>query len=152
MWKKRRLESSIGQTIGGLVLPFIQIFGLYVAFHGHLSPGGGFAGGTILGASLILIDLLDLPWKFKEAAAKVYVVLESVGVTGFALLGLAGIVFGAGFLANLSAGFPRGTPGAVVSGGFMFVLGVLIALKVASTFGTLFKALRQMGEAEPGND
>jgi multicomponent Na+:H+ antiporter subunit B len=29
------------------MIPVIQLFGIYVVVHGHLSPGGGFAGGTI---------------------------------------------------------------------------------------------------------
>ncbi len=40
-----------------LVVPFIQLFALYVVFHGHYSPGGGFQGGAILAASFILIRL-----------------------------------------------------------------------------------------------
>ncbi|HIG83995.1 MAG TPA: hypothetical protein EYG40_09620 [Verrucomicrobia bacterium] len=40
-----------------LILPFIQIFALYVVAHGHHSPGGGFQGGVMLGASYILLAL-----------------------------------------------------------------------------------------------
>ena len=43
---------------GALILvPFILVFGIYVLFNGHLSPGGGFSGGTIMGAALILYNL-----------------------------------------------------------------------------------------------
>lgn len=37
-----------------LVLPCVLVFGLCVLFNGHISPGGGFSGGSILGAALIL--------------------------------------------------------------------------------------------------
>lgn len=37
--------------------PFIQLFALYVIFHGHYSPGGGFQGGAMLGASILLLRL-----------------------------------------------------------------------------------------------
>jgi multicomponent Na+:H+ antiporter subunit B len=40
-----------------LVVPFIQLFALYVIFHGHYSPGGGFQGGAMLAASFLLIRL-----------------------------------------------------------------------------------------------
>lgn len=40
-----------------LVVPFIQLFALYVVFHGHYSPGGGFQGGAMLAASFLLIRL-----------------------------------------------------------------------------------------------
>ncbi|MGE5855673.1 MAG: MnhB domain-containing protein, partial [Syntrophaceae bacterium] len=40
-----------------VMIPFIQLFGLYVIAHGHLSPGGGFQGGVVLGASFILMAI-----------------------------------------------------------------------------------------------
>ena len=42
------------KTTTRLIIPFIQIFALYVIAHGHHSPGGGFQGGVILGAAVIL--------------------------------------------------------------------------------------------------
>lgn len=38
-------------------IPFIQIYALYVIAHGEGGPGGGFQGGVILGASVILFIL-----------------------------------------------------------------------------------------------
>lgn len=37
-----------------LLVPFIFLFAIYVLLHGEVSPGGGFSGGTILGAGVIL--------------------------------------------------------------------------------------------------
>lgn len=37
--------------------PYIMLFGLYVIFHGHYSPGGGFQGGALLAAGVIIIRL-----------------------------------------------------------------------------------------------
>lgn len=37
-----------------IVLPCIFVFGICVLFNGHISPGGGFSGGSVLGAALIL--------------------------------------------------------------------------------------------------
>lgn len=45
------------QTAIRLLVPFVQLFGLYVIVHGHYSPGGGFQGGVILGASFILLAI-----------------------------------------------------------------------------------------------
>lgn len=50
-------QDMILGTVVRLILPFIQLFGLYVIVHGHYSPGGGFQGGVILGASVILFGL-----------------------------------------------------------------------------------------------
>ena len=38
-------ESLIIQTSVRIMVPFIQLYGLYVIVHGHYSPGGGFQGG-----------------------------------------------------------------------------------------------------------
>ena len=63
--KEEQLEESVYEDKhdvilrhGALILvPFILVFGIYVLFNGHLSPGGGFSGGTIMGAALILYNL-----------------------------------------------------------------------------------------------
>jgi multicomponent Na+:H+ antiporter subunit B len=36
----------------------IQVFALYVLVHGHLSPGGGFQAGVLMGAAAILAALV----------------------------------------------------------------------------------------------
>ena len=48
-------ENVIIKTICRMLIPFIQLFSLYVLFHGHYSPGGGFQGGVMLGATFILL-------------------------------------------------------------------------------------------------
>jgi len=135
------MESTIARTIGRLVLQFIQVMGLYIAFHGHLSPGGGFAGGTVIGASLVLAVLLDIPFRGKSVLKESFVLAESSCLIVYVIIGFVGIAAGTGFLSNLSARFPPGTPGSVLSAGFMVPLGVAICLKVASTIGSLFWAL-----------
>lgn len=37
----------------GVIFPVILLFGLYVIFNGHVSPGGGFQGGAVLSSVLI---------------------------------------------------------------------------------------------------
>ena len=50
-----------------LIVPVIQIFAFYVLAHGHVSPGGGFQGGVMMGASFILIAL---SWDLKKALSR----------------------------------------------------------------------------------
>jgi len=54
---RRQFKSPIVLLGARLLSPYIMLFGLYVIFHGHYSPGGGFQGGTLLAASVILIRL-----------------------------------------------------------------------------------------------
>ena len=41
-------------NVSKLLLPCVLCFGICVLLNGHVSPGGGFSGGSILGAALIL--------------------------------------------------------------------------------------------------
>ncbi len=47
-------NDSILQVISSVLVPIIFVFGIYVILCGHLGPGGGFSGGAIIGAGLIL--------------------------------------------------------------------------------------------------
>ena len=47
-------DSIIVRTMSRILIPLIQLFALYVLFFGQLGPGGGFAGGVMLGTSVIL--------------------------------------------------------------------------------------------------
>ena len=52
--KTRLFEDKILQTVAKVLVPPVLIFGIYVVLAGHLGPGGGFSGGAIIGAALIL--------------------------------------------------------------------------------------------------
>jgi multicomponent Na+:H+ antiporter subunit B len=49
--------SLIVKTITRLVSGFIAIFGTVVVLYGHVSPGGGFAGGIIIASAFVLLVL-----------------------------------------------------------------------------------------------
>lgn len=52
---RRQFDSPIVILGSRLLSPYIMVFGWYVIFHGHYSPGGGFQGGALLAASILLI-------------------------------------------------------------------------------------------------
>ncbi|MBU2221028.1 MAG: hypothetical protein KJ722_00260, partial [Candidatus Omnitrophica bacterium] len=49
--------SLIVKTITRLTVGLILLFGIYIILHGHLSPGGGFAGGVIVALSFVHLML-----------------------------------------------------------------------------------------------
>ncbi|MCP5050090.1 MAG: sodium:proton antiporter [bacterium] len=53
----RKDDNPIVSLVSRAVSPFIMVFALYVIFHGHYSPGGGFQGGTMLAAAVLLVRL-----------------------------------------------------------------------------------------------
>jgi multicomponent Na+:H+ antiporter subunit B len=133
------MQDLILTMIVRLILPFIQIYGIYIVVHGHLSPGGGFPGGAILGASMILFALA---FNLKEGSSKIShdtsTLLESGGALSFATLGILGVLVGTNYLSNKAAGYPLGTAGNLFSSGMIFLVTLAIGVKVASTFITLF--------------
>lgn len=87
------------KTACRLLIPFLQLFGLYVIAHGHYSPGGGFQGGVILGASIILLAIShDLRTATERMREKVVAILCPVGVAIYAGTGALCFLLGANFL------------------------------------------------------
>lgn len=76
--------SLIVKTVTRLTFGLILLFGVYISFHGHLSPGGGFAGGVILALAFAHLTLAF----GKEVALKKL----SVSAASF-VEGLGGVIF-----------------------------------------------------------
>ena len=135
------MNDLVLQTITYILMPFIQLYGIFVILNGHLSPGGGFAGGTILSASIILYALTfnvgaaeDL---YSDSLAEA---VESSSVLIFVLIGLLALLTGSNFLTNIGI-FPSPETGTLFTGGFIMPLTLAIGTKVASTVITLFTHL-----------
>ncbi len=97
--KLTKEDNLIIRVASRFMVPFIQLFGLYVVAHGHYSPGGGFQGGVILGASLILLAMAyDMDYVQRLLSMKNMIVLAAVGVLIFAGWGLIPVILGHNFL------------------------------------------------------
>lgn len=87
------------KTVCRFLIPFIQLFALYVIAHGHHSPGGGFQGGVILGASIILVAIsTNLRTALTRFHEKVDGLLCALGVFIYSGVGALCILLGANFL------------------------------------------------------
>lgn len=94
---KRHFESPIVLLGARLLSPYIMVFGWYVIFHGHYSPGGGFQGGALLAASILLIRVAG-----GSHIAKLQ--LKEYLNTPIAALGIF-IYFATGLVAMLAGGY-----------------------------------------------
>ncbi|MFQ5329180.1 MAG: hydrogen gas-evolving membrane-bound hydrogenase subunit E [Thermodesulfobacteriota bacterium] len=106
-------QDTIIQTVCRVMIPFMQLFALYVIAHGHHSPGGGFQGGVILGASFILLGIsYDLKTILSRMREKSNIILANVGVLIYAGIGFLALLLGANFLdySILSTILPSVTP------------------------------------------
>lgn len=87
------------KTVCRIIIPFIQLYALYVVAHGDFSPGGGFQGGVIFGSSLILLaisyDLKTLVNRIKEKVLGIY---AAIGVLIYVGIGAICMPMGGNFL------------------------------------------------------
>lgn len=84
--------STVLDAASRLLAPFILLFGAYVIAHGHYSPGGGFQGGVIVAAALILVRLVRgsaTEWGLTRARA---LVLACAGVLFYAAIGFLSLL------------------------------------------------------------
>ena len=92
---RERGGDVIVETVARLMVPFIQLFALYVIIHGAGGPGGGFQGGVIFGASFVLLviafGIVKAGDRFPEAVNTAFF---SLGVYIYAGVGLLCIIMG----------------------------------------------------------
>jgi multicomponent Na+:H+ antiporter subunit B len=132
----RTKDNPIVILISRVVSPFIMLFALYIIFHGHYSPGGGFQGGTMLAASVLLIRLAMgseiAQLQFKKSWGTP---LGSIGVLIYFGTGLMAMLWGGAFLNYEFLPFP-GLPSSLRSTGVLLVeigvglavMGILVAI------------------------
>ena len=133
-------KDAIIRLVGTLLVPSIILFGIYVLLNGQNGPGGGFSGGAIMGAALIMFatafgfDAVDRVFSAKTLSLASFF---SLAFYSFA----KGYVFFTG--ANgLENHIPKGVPGAILSGGLILPLNIAVGMVVACTmygFYSLFK-------------
>lgn len=134
------VSDTILQASTRILFPALMIFGIYILLNGHLSPGGGFSGGAIMGAGLILhVNAFGYKKTQKFFNEKTYKRV-TVGALSFYCIAKSYSFFtGAN---HIPSGIPTGTPGAILSSGLILPLNICVGLVVACTmyaFYTLFK-------------
>jgi multicomponent Na+:H+ antiporter subunit B len=119
----------------------VLLFAVYFIAHSHLSPGGGFPGGTIIASAFLLVMLgsSSVPGGSGRLPA-----IESLAGLSFGLLGFWGIMTAGQFLNNGVIG--TGTPGLIISAGIIPLISLAIGAKVASEFSGVFAAFRNTGD------
>jgi len=87
------------KTICRILIPFIQLFSLYVVAHGDFSPGGGFQGGVMFGATLVLMAIsFDLRTVLDRVGEKMLALLAACGVILYGGIGVLCMLLGGEFL------------------------------------------------------
>ncbi len=134
-------NDSILKKSAILIVPLILMFGLYVILNGHISPGGGFSGGAILGAGLILfLSAFGFQTAEKVLNAKTVKIITLVALLVYCLAKSYSFFTGAN---HLESGIPLGTPGAILSSGLILVLNICVGMVVACTMYSFYALVRR---------
>lgn len=113
-----------------LLLPVTILVGVYLVLHGHISPGGGFQGGVVIGTAIHLLYLAgDFSTLDRLRPVPVYEITEAAAAGAFVVLGLGAMLAGAIFLTNV---MPYGTQGELLSAGTVPLVNILVGIEVAS--------------------
>ena len=138
--------SLIVKTVARIIVGLILLFGVYIVLHGHLTPGGGFAGGVVVAGCFVLLVLAygsrDVKTEMSKWRASVG---ESAGILMFWFLAMLGIFFGTHFFLNVLG---KGKPLHLFSGGFIPLVNVGIGIEVGGALFAIFITLAalKMGE------
>ncbi len=131
------------QKCACVLVPLIFIFGIYIILNGHLSPGGGFSGGAVLGSGLILyLNAFGFKRTERFFTEKVYRRVTLCALTFYCLAKSYSFFTGAN---HLVSGIPLGTPGAIISSGLILPLNICVGLVVACTMYAFYTLFRKGG-------
>lgn len=131
------------QTAARILVPPIILFGIYVILCGHLGPGGGFSGGAIIGAGLILyLNAFGFQKTERFFTEKTYKRLSVCALGCYCLAKSYSFYTGANEIESV---IPLGTPGAILSSGLILVLNICVGIVVAGTMYTFYVMFRKGG-------
>lgn len=130
--------SLIVKVITRLTVGLILLYGIYIVLHGHVSPGGGFAGGVIIALSFVHLMLAygkDVALKKLPKIAMSF--FEGMGAILFLSIALLGFTGGYFFLNFIS----KGEPFRLFSAGIIPLCNIAISLKVGAGLFAIFVVL-----------
>ncbi len=130
--------SLIVKTASRILFPLIFIFGAYVFIHGHLTPGGGFQGGTIIASAYLMMFLSYSNFKINHSIFKS---IESMSGLTFISIGLVGLI-GFGIFLKLNL-IPMGVFNTLFSAGLIPIVYIIVGFKVGSELTAVVDSYRE---------
>ena len=134
-------NDAILQLAAAVLVPFGLLFGMYVILNGHLSAGGGFSGGAVLGACLVLY-LLAFGFEKTERffTERTFRCITVIPLMFYCLAKSYSFYTGAN---HLESRIPLGTPGAILSSGLILPLNLCVGMIVACTMYAFYCMFRK---------
>ncbi|MDO4616137.1 MAG: MnhB domain-containing protein [Lachnospiraceae bacterium] len=142
-WQYEPKPDMILQMVTRILVPCIFLFGIYIILNGHLSPGGGFSGGSVIGAGLILyVTTFGFHKTQKFFNEKTYEVAKVGALCLYSITMSYYFYTGANMLKNI---IPLGTPGNLLSSGMILPINIFVGVEVACTMYAFFAMFRRGG-------
>lgn len=136
-------NDKILQKLALLLVPPIIIFGIYVILNGHLSPGGGFSGGAIIGAGFIFyLNAFGFKKTEKFFTYKTFTTVTVASLLFYASAKSYAFFTGAN---HLESHIPKGIPGNILSSGLILPLNIAVGMIVACTMYAFYALFRKGG-------
>ena len=136
-------NDKVLQFAARLLVPVILLFGFYVVMNGHISPGGGFSGGAIMGAGLILyLNAFGFQKTEKFFTFNTFRWISFCSLLTYAGLKSYSFYTGAN---HLESGVSGGIPGHLLSAGFILPLNICVGLIVMCTMYVFYTLIRKGG-------
>lgn len=131
------------QTAAKALVPIVMLFGIYVIMNGHISPGGGFSGGAIIGAALILyLNAFGFKKTERFFTSKTFSAISVSALGFYAFAKCYSFFCGAnGYETFIS----NGTPGNLFSAGLILPLDIAVGMVVACTMYSFYALFRKGG-------
>lgn len=131
------------QSAARFLVPLIIIFGVYIILCGHLGPGGGFSGGAVIGAGLILyLNAFGFEKTERFFTAKTYKWMSFTALFCYAAAKSYSFYTGANHIESI---IPLGVPGAIISSGLILILNICVGVVVSGTMYAFYVMFRKGG-------
>lgn len=136
-------DDPILRRVASLAIPAILLLGCVIVINGHLSPGGGFSGGAVLSAALILCaNAYGFEQVHRFFPERAFVASSSEALAVYALAKGYSFFTGAN---HIESGIPTGTVGDILSGGLILPLNLCVGLIVAGTLYSFYALFSEEG-------
>jgi len=130
--------SLIVKSVTRVFIGFITVYSLYIIAYGHVTPGGGFSGGTMWACGFILLVLaFGKEDAFKIISRRAASVIDCLAAFAFLTIAILGLSAGAFFVNFLN----KGTEFNLISAGTLLWLNIAIGIKVSACLFGVFVAL-----------
>jgi len=134
------MNSIIFRTVSRLLMGLMLLFSLFLLWRGHNEPGGGFIGGLVAAAGLVVYGLADGPDSMRQILRADPRAIALSGLLIAVLSGVMPLLSGAEFLTGLwlfigatatDKGLALGTPLLFDIGVYLTVVGGVVGMVIA---------------------